>query len=740
MLINVIVLHMINAQQLNQNHFDDSTITIYRKANNLYKKGEYNQSLSLFEKLLKKKIINSNISYKIGVCVYNLSNDHAKSLNFFRKAEENINKEVNFYDLDEQAAPFETYYYLAKLYHLIYETETSVLFALEYLKYYNRSIKTEAISFSDAEFFKTDIDNLLSKNYFLDKSILNPIDIELSKIETKLKRDNTYMSNLRIGKIYRDDILLYNFDSLRNSEIRFLKLSKFESGRIKVKELNNIVSNKNYKLIGSNANNTLILIQSGTNYYLSKIELPYLVLKKEINFGAGFGDIISATISNDTTKLIFEAFNPKSLGSTDLFLSTKSKKELAFNSFTNLGYAVNSQNTESNPSFIGSTNYFTFSSDGHNSIGGFDIFAAKIDKNNNSIVTNLGFPLNSTSDDYDFNLLSNGAAVILSNRNIFNNQIFYTRIKNNNKGNTLSFILEKIRQIKKQNKQAIASNILDSKANDKTVENDNLSINGKNSADSTNLIFAGQAFEIEKEIEKEVISIEELTKEIEVEIEKINLQVVEKEIEVVKLKEIKEKEEVEVIKIKEVEKNKKPLEIKIGFININDTNKVSRIEAIHKIEVVKEKPIYREKIKEVPFTRPENIKNFDQYQIKVDQNTPFLYINTAANELSSSFIKSDKQYLKFLKELGNKLNTTDTISLFIESGTSSLIGEKVDSIVINNRLKLIQESVQLDLLKLTNNQSKYIKIIENKVNTPVIPSTNAKIELQINRYVKILAY
>ena len=120
-------------------------------------------------------------------------------------------------------------------------------------------------------------------------------------------------------------------------------------------------------------------------------------------------------------------------------MSIKSKNELSFETYTNLGSSLNSQNTEVNPNFVGNSGYFTFSSDGHNSIGGYDIFAAKLDQNNKTNIINLGFPLNSTSDELDFNLLSNGSAVVLSNRNIFNYEILKTRIKNNRnkKENTL---------------------------------------------------------------------------------------------------------------------------------------------------------------------------------------------------------------------------------------------------------------------------------------------------------------
>ena len=80
----------------------------------------------------------------------------------------------------------------------------------------------------------------------------------------------------------------------------------------------------------------------------------------------------------------------------------------------NLGISVNTIKDELYP-YI-SDNKFYFSSNGKLGHGGFDIFSANIDKYYNvSDVSNLGYSINSTNDDYGYRVFGD-RAFISSNR------------------------------------------------------------------------------------------------------------------------------------------------------------------------------------------------------------------------------------------------------------------------------------------------------------------------------------
>ena len=68
-----------------------------------------------------------------------------------------------------------------------------------------------------------------------------------------------------------------------------------------------------------------------------------------------------------------------------------------------------------------------FSSEGHTSMGGLDIFRAKWDKKNQKWVSikNIGYPVNTAFDDFDLAIDSTGIyGYLVSNRNADNDNIF----------------------------------------------------------------------------------------------------------------------------------------------------------------------------------------------------------------------------------------------------------------------------------------------------------------------------
>lgn len=110
----------------------------------------------------------------------------------------------------------------------------------------------------------------------------------------------------------------------------------------------------------------------------------------------------SGCLSPDGKTLYFTSDRPGGLGGFDIYASTKDKKG-RWGKPTNLGAKINTPYDEEAPfmHLDGKTLYF--SSEGHNSIGGFDIFKATlVGENTWSNAENLGVPINSQSNDMFF--------------------------------------------------------------------------------------------------------------------------------------------------------------------------------------------------------------------------------------------------------------------------------------------------------------------------------------------------
>lgn len=103
----------------------------------------------------------------------------------------------------------------------------------------------------------------------------------------------------------------------------------------------------------------------------------------------------------------------------DIWFVTRELTEEGFE-FTfpeNLGAAVNTLGDELSPFYDKSTKTLYFSSNGHATVGGFDIFKSTHNGSNWSLPINMGSPLNSSADDYSYVLnKSKNSGFLVSNR------------------------------------------------------------------------------------------------------------------------------------------------------------------------------------------------------------------------------------------------------------------------------------------------------------------------------------
>jgi len=105
----------------------------------------------------------------------------------------------------------------------------------------------------------------------------------------------------------------------------------------------------------------------------------------------------SISITHDGKTVYFSSDRPNGLGGLDIYKSTKNEKG-EWGEPVNLGPGINTPHDEDSP-FIHNENTLYFSSQGHSSMGGYDIFVTKLENNQWSKAENLGFPINTADDD-----------------------------------------------------------------------------------------------------------------------------------------------------------------------------------------------------------------------------------------------------------------------------------------------------------------------------------------------------
>lgn len=110
---------------------------------------------------------------------------------------------------------------------------------------------------------------------------------------------------------------------------------------------------------------------------------------------------INPFVSMDGQTLYFSSNRPGGEGGMDIWKIALDETGNATGEAINLGRPINSELDEVTPFFHEVSSTLFFSSNGHNSIGGLDIFKASFSKENKSFddPVNVGLPINSSKDD-----------------------------------------------------------------------------------------------------------------------------------------------------------------------------------------------------------------------------------------------------------------------------------------------------------------------------------------------------
>lgn len=120
------------------------------------------------------------------------------------------------------------------------------------------------------------------------------------------------------------------------------------------------------------------------------------------------GDVIAASINNEENEIYFASNRKGGYGGTDIYVCRKlSSGQWA--EPENLGPSINTEYDEDFPNLSPDEQILFFSSKGHGSMGGYDIFKAFRNPETGKFENpkNIGYPINTSYDDMNFRLSKN---------------------------------------------------------------------------------------------------------------------------------------------------------------------------------------------------------------------------------------------------------------------------------------------------------------------------------------------
>lgn len=378
----------------------DDMINIFTKAESYYIYEEYELANQLF--ILFESPDNLNIKYKIGTCYLNISGEKEKSIPFLEEAVKSANYDSKTESLKENRAPLDVYFFLAKAYMINNEFEK----AINTLQTFKKLIK-ETKSNGDLQNIEY-VDQIIQacKNAIQ----FRQVPVVFSK--------QSLGSDFNLGAINENSAVSYDGNIIVYTERRGIENAIFFSRKERGKWLPpveitaEINAGKDCSSCSLNSDGTQLFLYKTDNYdgniYSSNFVdgrwTPVKLLNKNIN--TKFYES-HASVSADGKKLIFASNRPGGKGNLDIYVSELDNKG-DWGPAVNIGPDINTPFNEDTPFMTQNDSLLYFSSEGHNSMGGYDIFKSQKNGSDWKTPSNLGYPINSADDDKFFQPLNNG--------------------------------------------------------------------------------------------------------------------------------------------------------------------------------------------------------------------------------------------------------------------------------------------------------------------------------------------
>jgi hypothetical protein len=354
--------------------------------------GDYSDALPSYLQLYEQMPENANLAYRIGACYLNIHGQKNLSIDYLETASKNMSAKHKEGTISHISAPYDALYDLANAYLINYKFD----------------LAKEAFTRYSETLLPDDREN----RAFL-KHLIGVCDNAKELIASPISYTEENM-----GEIFNDDKPNYNpVISSDGKSFAFMVSLKFYDAIMHSRLINgkwssplNIspelqIDGKVFISCLSADGKTLFLSKNdnfNSDIYYSTFNgtswAPAIKVGKNVNTKYWESH---AFLSDDGNQLIFSSDRPGGFGGLDLYISRKIKGE--WGPAVNMGPEINTPFNEDRAFLINNGKTLFFSSQGHFSMGGYDIFRSDLQSNNLwNKPQNLGYPLNSPDDNFFF--------------------------------------------------------------------------------------------------------------------------------------------------------------------------------------------------------------------------------------------------------------------------------------------------------------------------------------------------
>lgn len=376
----------------------------------------YEAALPIILNLQRNDTSNANFNYLVGLCYINCPFDKVKSIPYFKRAANSMTAKYKELKYNEVRAPYKTMFHLGQAYHFSYQFDKAENFFNKYkelafenpheLDHANRQIemcKNGLLLMNDS--VEISIDNLgnIVNTEFDEHTPVISTD-EKTLIFTSRRRGSTGGTLTDDGRYFED---IYISKKINGQWFSPEKISP------------NINTDRHEATICLSSDGQELYLYKDDfgngNIYISRNNGNNWTVPEKIesNINTAANET-HATTSADGTTIIFVSDRGNGKGGKDLYIAQRlpgGEWGLA----QNMGDLLNTKYDEEGP-FLHPDGYtLYFSSKGHNSIGGYDLFYCELQNDGSwSAPINMGYPINTTADDVFYVLSADGKRAYFS--------------------------------------------------------------------------------------------------------------------------------------------------------------------------------------------------------------------------------------------------------------------------------------------------------------------------------------
>jgi|GEM_PF-6484714 len=365
--------------------------------------GKFEKALLLYRNLLETNSQSSNLNFLVGYCYLNTDYGLEQAIEYLKKA-------IELAPSNKDDLPLEAHYYLAKAYHqnnqytLALEVLDNLLTQIPsnneiFKEKANRlrsfcenakmiSQTSAAISIENTFELNSKYSDINPLFFNDDKEVIFTSRRENSQFKKKLE-DDQFDENIYYSKFYEDEW------SSPYGLSKSINTSENESACWISADGKQIILRR----MGDNQISTILTSKYQNGEWTAPETFPNNInVRSHQSFGS---------ISPDGKWLFFTSDKKGGFGGTDIYIS-ENKGNNIWGTPKNMGPAINTLLNEESP-VLHENGVLLFCSEGHTSMGGFDIFSSYQDNTGNwRKAFNLGLPLNSIEDDFFYQVSPNG--------------------------------------------------------------------------------------------------------------------------------------------------------------------------------------------------------------------------------------------------------------------------------------------------------------------------------------------